>query len=581
MNMRRKNFIRVFTSTFLTIAIPLLLCFGIFFYLQLQEKRNEIHNNAADASASLSKNYESVMNNVQQQYDILTGNPRLTISLRNYLKHEKVDYINVILTNNILTNFLALKNNAPYVASVYYYLDGNNYILTSDSGSIVSLDHYDDTDWLPIYSSSSLNSWMVPRNMKQFSYATPVPVVSVFHRLSMFNGVIVINLYTDQLRELFTSMAKSGRFFILSPDGNLVLSSSVADDAVFEQNKDLLLTEVQKNRGVKNTFWAKLNGESFYMESVQSDDGSYLITCLRKASYYRVIYQLILQFIVLFLAIVLISALIAYRITQKNFRQIDHFITVFSNAEKGIYETSRPEFVKDEYEIVLNNIVDLFVNQTFLKNQLSLKENQQKIAEITALQMQINPHFLFNTLQTLNFKSLEYTKKPTDLNKIIESLSDILKYSLENPNSMVTVKDEITYLKKYDNIQRLRYADKYILYFEYDDECLSVPMMRLILQPLIENSLYHAIKPLAGSGLIKLKIQKRDGSLFVAVLDNGIGIGPEDLARLRESIQIPNYKSIGLTNVNSRLIMHYGPDSGLKIMSKLGWGTCVSFHIPV
>jgi len=111
-------------------------------------------------------------------------------------------------------------------------------------------------------------------------------------------------------------------------------------------------------------------------------------------------------------------------------------------------------------------------------------------------------------------------------------------------------------------------------------ELESVPIMRLILQPLIENSLYHGIKPLNGSGFIKLRIVKRGGQLIFSVIDSGVGMEKTDIRKLYEKTANPGSENIGLTNVNSRLIMRYGEGAGLKILSKKGMGTCISFCIP-
>ena len=104
--------------------------------------------------------------------------------------------------------------------------------------------------------------------------------------------------------------------------------------------------------------------------------------------------------------------------------------------------------------------------------------------------------------------------------------------------------------------------------------------MRLILQPLIENSLYHGIKPLNGSGFIKLRIVKRQGQLIFSVIDSGVGMDRQAVKALYQKIDNPGSENIGLTNVNSRLVMKYGPKAHLKINSKIGMGTCISFRIP-
>ena len=119
------------------------------------------------------------------------------------------------------------------------------------------------------------------------------------------------------------------------------------------------------------------------------------------------------------------------------------------------------------------------------------------------------------------------------------------------------------------------------LYGDYPEEIRDIPFMRLILQPLIENSLYHGIKPLDGTGFIKLKILSRNNFLYFSVIDTGVGMTKQEVNNLLEQINQPNSKRIGLSNVNNRLIMQYGKASRLKILSKKGMGTCISFKIPI
>lgn len=353
------------------------------------------------------------------------------------------------------------------------------------------------------------------------------------------------------------------------------------DEKPSAETENALISAIHTSSGEPFQDWLTLDHSKYFVRIIPADCGTYIAACTSRSTYYQSLYTLLLQLLIVLAVIICTVVWIAYTITKKNFQQIDYFVTVFSDAERGVYNNEKPAFIKDEYDIILNNIVQLFINQTFLKNKLALKEQQQKLAELTALQLQINPHFLFNTLQTLDFKALECTSHPTALNRIIEALSDILKYSLQNTTSMVTIKDEIEYLKKYDSIQRYRYEEKYILYYDYDEELENLPIMRLLLQPLIENSLYHGIKPLEGSGFIKLKITKRGSWLTVTVIDTGVGMEKAEIEALYEKIDHPGQENIGLANVNSRLVMQYGEEARLKILSKKGMGTCISFCVPI
>ena len=579
--MRKRNFIKSFLYYSAIIAIPILTVFLVFLAFVFQGKQREIREDAETAAQAVRDNYSLVLDSAATQYDILARNPRLSISLRGFISHKQIGYLDVILTNTILSNFNSLTNNAPYIASVYYYLDGYDSILTSDTGGTTRLSQFSDLSWKDSYDHSDEDEWLKRREMHQYSYTQPVPVLTYFKKLSMFKGVVMVNIYEEQLKQLINTSSQLDRFFILDKDGNFLLQGGAQTAQLSLEDKDLLVSRLEQSPDDAYRGWVDLSRGKYYVRIIPADCGTYIAACISHSNYYQALYTLLLQFLMVLAAVISTSLWIAYTITKKNFQQIDYFVEVFSDAERGVFNPKKPAFIKDEYDIILNNLVQLFLNQTFLRSQLALKEQEQKLAEMTALQLQINPHFLFNTLQTLDFKAMEYTHKPTAVNQMIEALSDILKYSLQNPHSMVTLKDEIDYLKKYDSIQRYRYEDKYILYYEYEKELESIPIMRLILQPLIENSLYHGIKPLEGSGFIKLRIVRRGGHLIFSVIDSGVGMEKADIQKLYEKIANPGSENIGLTNVNSRLIMRYGECAGLKILSKKGMGTCISFRISI
>lgn len=271
---------------------------------------------------------------------------------------------------------------------------------------------------------------------------------------------------------------------------------------------------------------------------------------------------------------------LSYYITNRNFKQIHFLLHTFELADSGVPPEEPKELFRDEYDIILNNIVRVFLQNNQLKLELADRQLQQKTAEMTALQMQINPHFLFNTLQTLDMEATQLGGANNHMNKIIRDLSGILKYTLEDREKPVLLKDELRYLRLYTDIQHYRYTSKFILYQEIDEGIEEAVVFRLMLQPLIENSLYHGIKPMEERGFIKLIIHRHSSDLAIRVIDNGVGMSRQRLAEVRERITRQNSRNIGLTNVNRRLVLHFGPDSALKIRSSTGRGTTISFRIP-
>ena len=180
-----------------------------------------------------------------------------------------------------------------------------------------------------------------------------------------------------------------------------------------------------------------------------------------------------------------ISVVLAYVVTQRNFQQISHIINTFNQAEKGILSSTTPkQTINDEYDIILNNVINVFLNSSYLKLQLHEKQYKQELAEMAALQYQINPHFLFNTLQAIDFEALRIQGQSGTINMMIQNLSDILKYSLMDPLTVVTLNTEIDYLKKYVDIQHQRLGDKFIVYYEIDEDLQDLYVLRLMLQHL-------------------------------------------------------------------------------------------------
>ena len=272
--------------------------------------------------------------------------------------------------------------------------------------------------------------------------------------------------------------------------------------------------------------------------------------------------------------------ILAYATTKRTFSQLHYMIQVFHDAESGIYPSQPRQEMKDEYDVIMNNIIYLFLQTVKLNGDLLQKQHEKQVAELTALQLQINPHFLFNTLQTVELEIRKPEASREAAKRVLNDLSDILKYALANPLETISLKQEIEYLKKYVAIQKFRFGDRFIMYYEIEEGLLEFQVFRLMLQPLVENSILHGIRYSKERGYIKLQIFGRRGRVYFRVVDNGEGMTKEECRNLRESIKVNQLTHIGLSNVNSRLILHFGMESGLRIRSKKGMGCVMEFSLP-
>ena len=194
-------------------------------------------------------------------------------------------------------------------------------------------------------------------------------------------------------------------------------------------------------------------------------------------------------------------------------------------------------------------------------------------AEIKMLQSQINPHFLFNVLNTISFYC---RKSPMQARKLVTYLADYYRQNLTTPGTMIPVEQEIRHVQAYVNIEKARFQDRLSIQYRLSCSMFNVPA--LIMQPLVENAILHGVLPCKDGGHIRVSVFERDHEYVVYVYDNGCGMDEEKAA----SLLIPGIRrtSIGLINVHQRLLFIYGEGSGLRIISKKNKGTLVSFCIP-
>ena len=208
---------------------------------------------------------------------------------------------------------------------------------------------------------------------------------------------------------------------------------------------------------------------------------------------------------------------------------------------------------------------------------------QQEKMKYLALQNQINPHFLYNTLENIRSEALIGDREIAA--KMAELLGSYFRYSISNMDKLVKVEDEIESVHKYFAIQKFRFEDRIEIYIEYDDHSINqLKMPKLILQPIVENSILHGIEPSLKKGIINISLKLYDTHLLICVSDTGIGIDKSKLDDIQQKLSQPSPnqfdESIGIINVNHRLKMLYGNDYGLKYFSKKTIGTDVEIKIP-
>lgn len=274
-----------------------------------------------------------------------------------------------------------------------------------------------------------------------------------------------------------------------------------------------------------------------------------------------------------------LSLLFTRYLTRPIMRLIEHMEVISS----GNFSKNPDIESNDELGIIGRQINEMSAHVSVLMENRIRDEQEKMNLELKILQAQINPHFLYNTLDSI--KWIATMQHNAGIVKVVSALSSLLKNMAKGFNEKVTVRQELDFLDNYITIEKIRYIELFDVEISIDTPALyDARIIKLTLQPLVENSIFSGIEPSGKPGLIKIHIYSQEQILYISIRDNGIGISEENIARLLTDTSrvTKNYMSgIGLPNVDRRIKLVYGQEYGIKIDSELGVYTCVTVSLPL
>lgn len=597
--MQRKFLLKNFGTFFVPILIPVLI-FSVLALNVFQKMLKDDIDISTYQTLSMSKErIELIFSDMNLNRILIDYNPQLSLTLMTILKGNEESYIDAMALRHIYPFLKANSYSRSYIHSIYIYLDSSDYFLVNGRKMLVS--DYHDRIWYESYRQGrdrGLSLWTEKRQVYNQD------VVSIYQRTKL-NGLLVINLSQDYFNNILDSITtyNNQALFVLNENDELIfandsgerlaphifaeyLQKSAARASMSEGDADprvqtaSLANTAKQAQAVSDTF--KI--DHYHVFEMPSEQYQFkYVSFIPDGIIYETPDLLMRSSVVSITVSVLVSFLLAYFFAQRNNRQIKNIVQIFERAEQG---REIPDMVKkesDAYSLILNHVIKTFVNQSYIKLQLSERKYRQMSAELVALQYQINPHFLFNTLQSIHFEILNETGKPVYANYMIEQLSGMLRYSLDGPWRMVDIRDEIENTKRYIDIQKYRLENPFVIVWDVDEEVLECKTLRLMLQPIIENSFQHGLSKKEGDWKITIRIKRFGDDVRFEIADNGIGMTQERLERLIGTLDSePDYEQsthIGLRNIHARLKLKYGEDYGLEIVSSPDTGTSVRLKI--
>ena len=407
--------------------------------------------------------------------------------------------------------------------------------------------------------------------------------IEVSHEIYSFSDkkpmvLITMKLRTYDIEEILEDIKTTkDESILIFNDQNELIEAEYGTDAKFEQSKLNDIVKKLSNRKVQEIYQ---DGSFWFFKEVSGGKLKILMT-VPNSSILEALNSTLVAGITIGMIAVLISTIGSIL-----------FSRVFSKPIIELSAMMRTITIDDFSDVIINDrkdeigiLHDSFGVMIDRNKKLIAKEYQSKLekreAQIRALQAQINPHFMYNTLQVIGGMALK--KEVPQVYKITTALSDIMRYSLNFSDEMVSLREEIEYFKSYLMIQDERFGNRINLEINMEEHLLQYLIPKLMLQPLIENSLEHGLTNKSGEWRIVLAGSlTEEGDLLLTLEDNGVGIEPERLLQIQDNLRYGAEKSlkssshIGLCNVNSRIKLKFTEDKyGISILSTYGEGTMV------
>ncbi|MDI4646671.1 cache domain-containing sensor histidine kinase [Cohnella hashimotonis] len=456
---------------------------------------------------------------------------------------------------------------------------------------------YDPTgeDWYrQTVAAGGKTSIFAPHRPYQLNYDKPVISYSrllknIDTRNAAPYGVILIDLSMDSLSSLVDKVnlgAETGVLF-LDDAGRSIYTTHPA----YEQEALRKIDRDKLAGSAEGKLTLTLAGAKYLVSYRTSEiTGWKLLTFTPFSVIEKGADRLLVFTLTLGIVALLFTALLTYGFSRLLFKPILKLQRGMGKVKLGQFDFRLPHGANDE----LGQLVGSFNTMVSTIKSLITEKYEERLArqeaEYRFLQAQINPHFIYNTLQIIS--SMAVVHKVPPINTAAKSLARMMRYSISERPGPVTVKDELNAVTGYLDIQKLRFGDLLDYETDIDDSMRAAPMMKLVLQPIVENAVCHGIEPTGRRGLIRISGSRSGGRLRIEVRDDGAGMPPERVADLTRKLDAPDagsdaesadrlHTNVGLRNIHRRIKLIYGESYGISIDSERGAWTKVTVEWPI
>lgn len=371
-------------------------------------------------------------------------------------------------------------------------------------------------------------------------------------------GTVVISINEEQIKAALVTGDDNATYLL---DGDTVISAPDSSDIGRKFSK------------IQNT------AANIYTEAPNAKSGFTLCNEQPLKDYHMAIWeQVIFLFVIAAISSVTMLLLI-YRFTRPYLFAVDSLVEAMNEAEEGNFAVSVevPDNMPVEIRRISAGFNEMVVHIDNLIGQVKEAVVEQKNAELSALEAQIDPHFLYNTLDTINWKAIE--NEQYDISEMVGALADILRYTVKNAGGTTTIRQEMGWLREYTMLQAAKLGKKLKIDEQVPEEIMGHQIHKLLLQPFVENAIKHGFREKEGECRLRIFMRPAGEQIHIIIEDNGKGIAPQMLKKLNDDTEEMD-GHVGITNVRKRLKLYYGEEADIYFESLAGSYTRAHLFIP-
>ncbi|MFD0714588.1 sensor histidine kinase [Paenibacillus sp. GCM10027626] len=452
-----------------------------------------------------------------------------------------------------------------------------------DSGGLQKIEDISGEYFNRFQASAFGLAWKETAQSNYLKDSKSAHIVSLFQRFNSQEtaaslGILQLSIDERYISEQYANirLGHTGDIFIINDKGQIVsgkkqeqLTASIADMPYYP--------EMLQQGG--RTF--TMNGVDYLVISRKYERMGWTIVGIVPISEITEDNSLLTQrMITVGLGFIAIAVILALLITKSITRPLQRIKETVKRVKQGDLNVSLDLEFRDEIgELALEFNRMVSRTKSLMQSHVE-EEKRRKEYELAAIQAQINPHFLYNTLESIC--GLAELKRNDDIIKVVNQLARFYRGVLSQGSPIITIGEELLITQHYLDILKVRYGDKLNYTIDADPAIRSCATVKLLLQPLVENSVYHGLKHKRGKGQIAIKAFPQGGRIVLEVTDNGAGMEAETARRLlRPAYEAPDSKSFGVKSANERIKLYFGPEYGLQIASSPGEGTKITITLPM